>query len=1517
AIDEDGNITLSWIDPEYLYEYIEVVDGGGWSETTSSSHSWSFTPTETRQTVEVGVRVCNSANCNFDDWNEHVFPVIVKETMAPRPVDGVDLSGMSSFDPLVDDDGSFSASWEAPAGSTIDSFRWRLHEKQADGTWLQLQTASNLDTSVSFSGLQQAADRELRISVWGENLRGLGDVVRQAFTVRGSDLSQHSPVATEAEFFGLEEQALAIDLSAFASDPQGDALEADIQSVAPTAGTMTGTGLLYTFTPADDFNTEAIGPVSLSYTVSDGVLTSEPSTILINIAAVNDAPVATDETVYAVEGQTTEFQLGATDVDSLQSGLSWHVDQFDGGTLDTSALPTVRYTAGTPGVYTLVFTVTDAGGLSDSAEISVIVSVDADHAPAGIDPTKHRSIAGDFDGDGNTDFALQPIEATQNPYLLFSASSSGDAHATVNLKELAPFSDWTWPQSQVVTGDTNGSGRDDVLVFTPDEFILIRSEVPLADFEGHLNQRDPWAPLNIPGVPADYRIHMVDLNGDGQDDLVFEPLVVVAPIDRIHVIYSDYLGRYRPWQVNELVVDLLPGDDFLLGDLNGDLATDLITHRRSTGAVKVMLTDFANGYARIPLEFPAGAFGFDLDLANSTFSTANWSRRGFTDLLIEEVVASTSAGRAHDIRYRAMRTLVIRDSDELPTLNQCALQGMSFGVHNAGLHACTEYVDSAKVPIGVFEPVVELSTDSNGLCQMGPDFSGCATSVTAKDLDGHAGFCLFRDADLIGCGTSMNVLLEGIPMGGAVVTMRATASPTSPVIRRVEITHPDGMPSPLPPAEVEFVNATREQFAPLRTQIDDVRLCWVDRNDDATREQVVWRRNASGVFEQVAAQPDAPTAEPFGSGFQYRYCLTDQPRSGGGFGSDAFNTQYKLQSCDGGVCSDESLSGEIRVIPPDFLANMYLRNPSFSASTPPMTRNNRVDVRWDDPSYSVHEYLVETNGQTYTVTDNRFDFDYPSSLARTFYPITITACTAPGVCLESSRTRFGARIRRANQRGRQPAAIILKGTRGPGAVVDDDGKVSVSWTESEMPTDHYAVWLQEKQPNGSWQGIQGTPETAMGREFSVGKSANFREMRVELWPRKGTLGNAAQYRYFNVEGTADAPVPVDLVEYGPEDQPVYIDFSRAVSDPLGEPVSIQILTALDPAIGTITGTGTDFTFTAGPDSNAESALIRIEYTASNSVNTSAKKNLVIDLLPVNNAPEAADLAVTMDEDTSTTFVLPGSDADNDPGSLIYEILSYDGNPILEVAGLPTVGFTPEADRTGVATLTYQVTDPWGLSATGTVSITINPINDAPTASSQTVSLVEDSVAFSFDLSAADVDGDTLSVEIIDGPDAGTCDCGGVSATYTPDPDFSGTDSLTYRVSDGVLSSETATVTFEIAGANDGPLATDKSVTAFMDESTEIVLEGTDVDSPILLFENVVLDDPVNGTLDTSNLPTVVFTPAPGYLGDFVLSFTVTDGEFNDAGQVSITMDEVNDPPVAVFKVYENVVEDGGYQTIVL
>ncbi|HEY7543472.1 MAG TPA: Ig-like domain-containing protein [Blastocatellia bacterium] len=152
-----------------------------------------------------------------------------------------------------------------------------------------------------------------------------------------------------------------------------------------------------------------------------------------------------------------------------------------------------------------------------------------------------------------------------------------------------------------------------------------------------------------------------------------------------------------------------------------------------------------------------------------------------------------------------------------------------------------------------------------------------------------------------------------------------------------------------------------------------------------------------------------------------------------------------------------------------------------------------------------------------------------------------------------------------------------------------------------------------------------------------------------------------------------------------------------------------------------------------------------------------------------------------------------------------------------------------------------------------------------------------------------------SYSVLTPPSHGTLSGEAPALTYTPNLNYSGPDSFTFKVSYGRASS-IGTILLDVTGINGPPSAFNKSVTVIEDLTAFIPVDGRDPENdPISV---VIVTPPAHGQLGGSGL-TVIYFPDPNYNGTDKFDFKLSDGlnESNKA-TISITVDPVNDPPVA-------------------
>lgn len=218
----------------------------------------------------------------------------------------------------------------------------------------------------------------------------------------------------------------------------------------------------------------------------------------------------------------------------------------------------------------------------------------------------------------------------------------------------------------------------------------------------------------------------------------------------------------------------------------------------------------------------------------------------------------------------------------------------------------------------------------------------------------------------------------------------------------------------------------------------------------------------------------------------------------------------------------------------------------------------------------------------------------------------------------------------------------------------------------------------------------------------------------------------------------------------------------------------------------------------------------------------------------NAAPAGADAVVGATEDVPYVFALgdfPFSDPD--PGDVLGAVridslpaagaLRLSGVDVAAgqlvtagdlIAGRLTFQAAPDAYGTSYAAFTFTVRDsgtPAAFAGTSSaMTLNVAAVNDAPVAMADAYSVAEDGtlgVAAPAGVLAndTDVEGDALSAVLVTGPSFGilTLNADG-SFLYTPNADFHGSDSFTYRASDGAAASASVTVAIDVTPVNDAP-----------------------------------------------------------------------------------------------------------------
>jgi len=199
--------------------------------------------------------------------------------------------------------------------------------------------------------------------------------------------------------------------------------------------------------------------------------------------------------------------------------------------------------------------------------------------------------------------------------------------------------------------------------------------------------------------------------------------------------------------------------------------------------------------------------------------------------------------------------------------------------------------------------------------------------------------------------------------------------------------------------------------------------------------------------------------------------------------------------------------------------------------------------------------------------------------------------------------------------------------------------------------------------------------------------------------------------------------------------------------------------------------------------------------------------------------------------------------------------------------------------------------------TDTANIIITAVNDAPTAADKTVTIAEDT-SVSSELSASDIEADSLTYSLVNDANKGSAIISNAGDfTYTPNADFNGTDSFTYKVNDGTVDSNIATVTVTVTAVNDTPLISGVAATSVNEDSSyTFTPTASDIENDTLTF--FITNKPSWADFDSST-GQLSGTPTNSDVGttdEIIIS--VNDGELSaDLQAFNLSINNVNDAPV--------------------
>ena len=385
---------------------------------------------------------------------------------------------------------------------------------------------------------------------------------------------------------------------------------------------------------------------------------------------------------------------------------------------------------------------------------------------------------------------------------------------------------------------------------------------------------------------------------------------------------------------------------------------------------------------------------------------------------------------------------------------------------------------------------------------------------------------------------------------------------------------------------------------------------------------------------------------------------------------------------------------------------------------------------------------------------------------------------------------------------------------------------------------------------------------------------------------------------FGVSVVNDAPVAEPGSAMTQEEKPVLITLTG--SDPDGEQLTYNVVTG--PSHGSLSGTAPNMTYTPALNYNGPDSFT---FSVNDGKADSDQVTISVTVLAVNDAPIANPQSETTKVNKSVSAALTGSDVDGEPLMFIickkpeHGTLTFDSK-------FNTNGkliYTPEPYFTGPDIFTFKLNDGEVDSAPATVSINVAS-NLLPVAEAHSVTTVEDTPV-EIRLMGSDPDSDPLAYNMVTAPSHGSLKGTAPNLTYTPNPNFNGSDSFTFKVNDSAGDSVPATVSIMVSSVNDPPMANDDTATTQEDTpvvTIDVLANDTDVDNVgrylyLDTFSLTTVSQGTNGSVTINSDSTLSYSPQANFYGSDTFTYTISDNKgLTDTAKVNVTVNMVNDAP---------------------
>ncbi|GAA3226281.1 Ig-like domain-containing protein [Dactylosporangium siamense] len=402
-------------------------------------------------------------------------------------------------------------------------------------------------------------------------------------------------------------------------------------------------------------------------------------------------------------------------------------------------------------------------------------------------------------------------------------------------------------------------------------------------------------------------------------------------------------------------------------------------------------------------------------------------------------------------------------------------------------------------------------------------------------------------------------------------------------------------------------------------------------------------------------------------------------------------------------------------------------------------------------------------------------------------------------------------------------------------------------------------------------------------------------------PRDGFRG-ADSFQYTAGDGhggTSTATVSVTVADHAPvagaDERGVAtgtaldVAVLRNDTDPDGDPLTVTAWDAATAHGGTVTNSGGVLRYTPASGYNGTDTFT---YTVADGSGGTATGTVTVHVGPALPPAPRADAAGTPTGTPVTVAVLTNDAADD-----LTVVQVTPGAYGTTTAGAGGVTYTPRAGFSGVDTFRYAVAD--GRGGLGTATVTVTVFNQAPAGAADTLSVPAGTAAVVPVLANdTDANADPLRVVAATGAAHGTLQVVAGAVRYTPAAGYRGADAFTYTMSDGNGGTGTAAVTLDVGGGGPHAVADAAGTTAGVPVDVAVLANDTanDSDPDGGALTVTAAGTPAHGTTVLHGDGTVTYTPAAGFTGVDIFTYTLNGG--SATGTVTVTVAAVPAVPAS-------------------